>query len=263
MNKKQSKRALQLLEFLGTGKQFELSEFSDGSGQSWMLSSESGSKKLVDTQTLDHLHKASLIDRKSTACNITDVGLKHLARAKHANNGGDDDRFQAQHRRLNRTNVQLNGATQAVSINLNESPLARLRSARTADGQPWLGEPEFAAGERLRADFDRGQLMQKTTSSWEMRSDQGAKGQPGGKIDLADAAIDARRRVENALVVVGPDLAGVLTDVCCFLKGVQTVERERRWPPRSAKLMLKTGLGLLARHYGTAAGVKPTRLSWD
>lgn len=67
---------------------------------------------------------------------------------------------------------------------------------------------------------------------------------------MADSAIDARERLEKALQVVGPDLAGVLSDVCCFLKGLELVERERRWPPRSAKLMLRTGLDLLTRHYG-------------
>lgn len=56
--------------------------------------------------------------------------------------------------------------------------------------------------------------------------------------------------MNKALAHVGPDLANVLTDVCCYLKGLETVERERRWPPRSAKLLLRVGLGLLAQFYG-------------
>ncbi|GGD93955.1 hypothetical protein GCM10011390_10840 [Aureimonas endophytica] len=134
-------------------------------------------------------------------------------------------------------------------FNENESPLARLATRRGPDGQPFLAPAEAMAGERLRADFTRGGLMPSVTQRWD-GTPRAGKGMAGGAGDLALSALDARRRVDAALHAVGPELADILLDICCFLKGLELVERERRWPARSAKLLLKAALGALARHYG-------------
>lgn len=135
-----------------------------------------------------------------------------------------------------------------VEINPEESPLAMLYRRKTASGSSFISEDEFLAGERLRADFTRGSLMPSITMRWDTSVKSRASGS-GGMAELTDIALASRVRVERALEAVGPELNGVLVDVCCFLKGLETVERERQWPARSAKMLLKVGLAALHRHY--------------
>ncbi len=136
-------------------------------------------------------------------------------------------------------------------VDLKESPLAWLARRRA------IGAEQLAAGERLREDFTRGQMMPSLSASWSpVRSGGGGAG--GVQRDLTEAALAARLRVERALSAVGPELSGILIDVCCFLKGLETAERERNWPARSAKIVLGLALTRLAGHYGFSAVARGT-----
>lgn len=149
--------------------------------------------------------------------------------------------------------VDVDGIIRPTSVNAAESPLALLARRRVRDGKPFIDGREFAAGERLRMDYTRGQIMPRLGANWEASVASGRRhGGAGGMVELTEAAIAARRRVEAALDAVGPELSGTLVDVCCFLKGLETVEMERGWAARSAKVVLKAGLAALARHYEPA-----------
>jgi hypothetical protein len=145
-----------------------------------------------------------------------------------------------------------------VAVNWSESPLGQLMRRKGRDGEAFLTSAEFQAGERLRADYTRGQIMPRLGANWVASVSSGRR--DGGIADLTDAALAARMRVEKAIRGVGPELSGILIDVCCFLKGMETVEMERGWPVRSAKIVLKTALGVLSRHYNPESGSRPRQM---
>lgn len=144
----------------------------------------------------------------------------------------------------------IEGERSTVSVNQCESPLYRLHRLKTKSGTPYISMSEFAAGERLRSDFEKGQLQPRVSARLEGNAGSSGKGGNFAANEISDFALDCRARVQKAVEKLGPELSGVALDICCFLKGLETVERERSWPPRSAKLMLKTSLQLLSTHYG-------------
>ena len=154
--------------------------------------------------------------------------------------------FQDQHRTLVARSDADHGQ---VTVNEAESPLTAMARIKGRDGALFFEPAHVEAGERLRIDFTRGQMQPSLGQRWEPVRMGRQAGLSGGAAELTDAALSARRRVEAALSEIGPELAGVLLDVCCFLKGLAEVERERQWPARSAKLMLRTALAALDRHY--------------
>jgi hypothetical protein len=164
---------------------------------------------------------------------------------------GPIDRFRLQHLKVAEHPISRH---QSVTIDEAESPLAWLARRKGRDGRALIEPVQLQAGERLRADFTRSQLMPHTGMNWSAVVSDEPRG--GTSMTYSDAVIAARQRVRNALATVGPEFAGILVDVCCFLKGLVDVERERGWPSRSAKIVLQLGLDRLARHYGLSTAAR-------
>lgn len=141
-----------------------------------------------------------------------------------------------------------------VLVDNSESPLAWLARRKGRDGRAMIAPEQFIAGEKLRADFTRAQMSPRVTSNWGAPTGRAAPGSGAG--DMTDAIVTARQRVRQAMQACGPEFSGLLLDVCCFLRGLEDIERERNWPQRSGKIVLQLGLARLARHYGFAAEIE-------
>ncbi len=127
-----------------------------------------------------------------------------------------------------------------VIVNLAESPLGWLRSRNLIDAR------QFAAGERVRADYDRASLAPSVTMRWAQRVDGG--GNDG--LDPTSAQIAAKRRFNDALAAAGPGLADILWRVVCAGEGLPAAEKALHWPVRAGRVVLTLALDRLATHYG-------------
>lgn len=134
-----------------------------------------------------------------------------------------------------------------------ESPLAWLRSRKDASGASLLSQEEFEAGERLRADYTLARMEPRLVMSWDMAVTPGARGRSGPRpesLTAGERMTAAKQRLFRALDMVGPELSGILLEVCCLERGLEAAERRLGWPQRSGKLILRMALKALARHYG-------------
>ena len=144
----------------------------------------------------------------------------------------------------------------------SESPLARLYLRKGDGGRTIIDAQQFAAGEKLRSDFERAHLAQRVTASYAESSGSGGRHwqMSDNSIErLNENAIAARERLHKAFEAVGPELSGILYQVCCVAAGFEQTERLLNLPVRSGKAVLALALTRLARHYGLIKHHRPRR----
>ena len=183
---------------------------------------------------------------------LTDAGRAFLRRDA-APQTSVIDGFRAQHDEIEHRAVEPSAAP--VLINESESPLAWLARRKGVDGKPFLAPAQIDAGERFRCDVEQAQLLQRVTANWDASTTAHRRAAGAGLV-ATDIAIDARKRLADAYDALGSELGDLLTDVCGYLKGLETIERERGWPARSGKVALRIALDRLAAHYGLASVAK-------
>ena len=135
------------------------------------------------------------------------------------------------------------GPARSVTVNLAESPLGWL----FARGH--VSRRQFEAGERLRGDWERGQLGQRVTMAWDSAPVSRSRGGAADAVDLSGSQLDARRRFEAAVAEAGPGLADILWRIVCAGEGMREAESALGWPARAGKLVLGIALDRVADYY--------------
>lgn len=120
-----------------------------------------------------------------------------------------------------------------------------------------ISPEQLAAGERLREDYTFAQLEKRLTADWEREIELLIRGRSGFGF-ITDEALAAKLRFFKAVDAVGPELAGMLVEVCCLSAGIEQAERRLALPVRSGKVVLGLALTRLARHYGMIKPEGPT-----
>lgn len=233
-----------LLRFLGNGG-CRLSE----EGRTTCLARADGAETAIASQMVAVCIRRGLAVRRGDKLFATREARSWLRRFLAAR----EEAFLDQHRTVETVEIGEGERRQTVSVNATATPLGCLSRLKDRNGVPWLPPDAIDAGERLARDFLYGALQPRVTQSYEARTGERTRPGLGNAADLKDSVVAARLRVASAVDAMGPELSGVALDVCCFEKGLETVERERLWPPRSAKLMLRTALLQLHRHYNPPA----------
>jgi hypothetical protein len=134
----------------------------------------------------------------------------------------------------------------------DDDPLARLATGRNASEPAFLAPHHVAAASRFEQLVRRAQLTPRVTMSYSS-ANVGGRHAANGVEAASEGAADARLRLSRIASSLPADCWGVLFDVCGLGKGLQLVETERRWPRRSAKLVLRIGLDQLSQQFGLSA----------
>lgn len=231
-----------------------------------------GSLKIqnVDQEPTQYLLSQGLIQKSGSILKPSSLAKQALRRF--ALEKEEDAVFQLQHQDRAPIKIDLKQPTfdskerekgqsrAAALINRAESPLSLMACRKNARGQPLLSVTQVQAGERLRADFERGQCGPNMGINWQRLGGGGLDSR--SVRDHNDAEIfsytaqEARQRWRDAVSAVGEEFAGPLIDFCCFLKGLEQIEKQRQWPSRSAKLVMSMALNALSRHYGLQEEVR-------
>ena len=194
----------------------------------------------IDKSFSEQLRAQEFIKKHGEHWIVSEIGLNFLKRQI-----TPDKQFRAQHCAISQ---QKNYKNETYEINLNENPLLWLRSRKGADGKAIISEAQMRAGCLLQNDFfaatARPKMVVDLTRAYSNKQTRAFEGAP-----MTEHAMAARARLQKALKVLGPGLADIALEVCCYQQGLESAEKHLGWPRRAGKIVLQIALQRLAAFY--------------
>ena len=146
-----------------------------------------------------------------------------------------------------RTTAHASTVEDAQRYHAPETPLALLARRRDRSGQKFLPADLVAVGERLREDFEMAELGMRQDDAWDHFLALAERMPlPAGRHKGVTAA---RQRVVGALRDLGPGLGDIALRCCCYLEGLESIEKRMGWSARSGKIVLRIALQRLKLYY--------------
>ncbi len=132
------------------------------------------------------------------------------------------------------------------------------RLAAGPAGEAFLQPHHLMAARRFEALVEQARMTPRVTMSYDPGHVGSRRGGGNAVAEMSDTAAGARQRLNQLAAQLPQDCWSVVFDVCGLGKGLQAVEAERRWPRRSAKLVLRIALEQLAHLFGLTAQAQGT-----
>ncbi|MBN9788058.1 hypothetical protein DMP17_05570 [Pseudonocardia sp. TMWB2A] len=135
-------------------------------------------------------------------------------------------------------------ARRSVTVNMREHAIGWLYHRTLITGI------QFAAAEKLRADYERAGLVRMSMMQWTKTADKTSRRAGASPHEPTLAQIDAKRRFYAAIDAAGPGLADICWRLICANETLTGAEKALGWPARSGRIVLGIALDRLADHYG-------------
>jgi len=164
------------------------------------------------------------------------------------------DTHAGQHRHMEERDIYIDsGVKRPVRINSGITAFDRLCRRNDRRGEALLTCAEQEAGQRLIRDYALAGHGHVATQNY-INAGEDKGGYSGGVEDSYIRRLDAAKRFEAAKAAMGKGLDKAVLAVCCHDHRLEQIERAEKWANGTGLTLLKMGLTLLVKHYGTQAG---------